>query len=181
MALRAFCSERTHEVEGMHRPFAVIAIILVALAVTLPAVAQDGGDTLTVSDTQSAAEKPALSKEEAAKKEKELKLYSDFTLFSDSWVQRLNASHSEGRANMVIVQDGATFRARYHLIEKKSAVVRESPSRPGQYTGILRYQDTVYQCEADSEAASRAGDFLPVPGSARAVSEIFQLMNGKWK
>lgn len=158
----------------------VATAFLFSLVVAFPAVAVDQSDaTLVVTEPQ-AGEKP-MSKEEAAKKEKELKLYSDFVRFADSWVQRLNASHSEGRAHMVVVKDGDVFRARYHHIEKKSAVVRESPSRPGQYTGILRYQDTVYQAEGESEAAIMNGTFSPVPGSAKAVSEIFQMMGGAWK
>lgn len=151
--------------------------LMLVFSLALPAWAGDNAKQLTVSTTEA----QPVSAQDALKKEKELQLYSDFARFSDSWVQRLNAAHSEGRSKMVVVEEGGTFRARYHHIEKKSSVVRESPSRPGKYCGILRYQDTVYQAEGDSEDASRNGEFEPVAGTARAYSEIFQFMSGTWR
>lgn len=169
----------------MIRPLFSIAVtaILLTIPFSLPAnAAEETTGQVTVSTTDAAAPKePALSPAEAAKKKKELKLYTNFASFSESLVHRLNAMHSEGRSNMIVVQDGEKFRARYHLIEKKSSVIRESPSRPGQYTGILRYQDTIYQAEGDTETASRNGDFSPVPDTAHAFSEIFQWMKGAWR
>ncbi len=144
------------------------------LAADSPSSSPDG--QLTVASTQA-----QLSPQDEAKKERELKLYSDFVRFSDSWVQRLNRTHSEGRSKMVVFQSNGVFRARYHLIEKKSSVVRESPSRPGNYCGILRYQDTVYEAVGNTEAATRNGPFSAVVGTGRAYSEIFQFMNGAWR
>ena len=164
----------------MIRPLFLLALVALILFPATSVLALDAeADQLTV--TEPATPEPALSAEEAAKKERELKLYSDFTRFADAWVQRLNDIHAEGRSKMTVAQNGDKFLARFHLIEKKSAVVRESPSRPGQYTGILRYQDTLYQAEGETEAETRNGQFAPVPGTARAVSEIFQWMQGAWK
>ncbi|MBU1247866.1 MAG: hypothetical protein KKB70_04135 [Proteobacteria bacterium] len=126
-------------------------------------------------------ESSSQTPKDEAKNEQELKLYSDFVRFSDSWMQRLNSSNSEGRSKMVVVQENGKYKARYHLLEKKSSVVRESPTRPGQYTGILRYHDVVYEAEGDTETATKNGPFSPVAGSAHAVSEIFQFMNGGWR
>ena len=158
-------------------PFVLLFVLTILAA--WPATAADASAAGQVSVSEAAAA-PA-SAEDQAKNERQLELYSDFLRFSDSWVRRLNNTHSEGRSNMVVVVENGKFKARYHLIEKKSSVVRESPSRPGQYCGILRYQDTVYEAEGDTEDASRSGQFMPVAGTARAYSEIFQFMNGSWR
>ncbi|MDD4730639.1 MAG: hypothetical protein PHX58_01760 [Desulfovibrio sp.] len=139
----------------------------------------DTGDASQAPDTPqpSAAELAALQKKE----EEQLRMHADFARFSDTWVARLNRSHSNGYTNMRFIQDGDVVRARYHRIEKRSSVVRESPSRPGQYCGILRYQDTLYECVGPSAEDCAGGEFIPVSGTARAFSEIFQFKNGVWR
>lgn len=126
---------------------------------------------------------PLTPEELAAKKkeEEQLKMHSDFSRFSDTWVARLNRSHSNGYNSMRVFEDGGLFRARYHRIEKRSSVVRESPSQPGHYCGILRYQDTEYESVGATREESTSGEFVPVSGTARAFSEIFQFKNGAWK
>lgn len=159
---------------------ALIAMVGSALAEE-PAVDAAKGAADQVSAEVSSEQ---LTPEELAAKKKEeeqLKMHSDFSRFSDSWVARLNRSHSNGFNNMNIIEDGGVFRARYHRIEKRSSVVRESPSQPGHYCGILRYQDTVYEAVGKSREECTGGEFVPVSGTGRAFSEIFQFKNGAWK
>ncbi len=156
--------------------FAFVVVFLPGAVLAADSSALLSDTQLTVASTQA-----QLSPQDEAKKERELMLYSDFLRFSDSWVQRLNSTHSEGRSRMVVFQVNGVFKARYHLIEKKSSVLRESPSRPGNYCGILRYLDTVYEAVGDTESITRNGSFSPVLGTARAYSEIFQFMNGAWR
>lgn len=141
--------------------------------------------TETVTETATEAAEPEPSPEELAalqkKEEEKLRMHSDFARFSDTWVARLNRSHSNGYNKMRFIQDGDMVRARYHRIEKRSSVVRESPSQPGHYCGILRYQDTVYEAVGTTKQECRAGEFIPVAGTARAFSEIFQFKNGAWR
>lgn len=161
---------------------ASLAASIAALAIlTLPGVPAAQQDQATGEVAVSESPAPANAPEPEEKSERELQLYADFTRFADDWVNRLNNTHSQGRSKMQVVEEGGTFRARYRLIEKKSVVVRESPSRPGTFCGILRYQDTVYESQGNSRDESLSGEFTPVPGTARGVSEIFQYTKGSWR
>lgn len=160
---------------------ALVAVFVVAgpaLAAESPAGAPAPDAVSTAApDAQPTPEELAAKKKE----EEQLKMHADFSRFSDSWVARLNRSHSNGFNNILVTEDGGTYRARYHRIEKRSSVVRESPSHPGHYCGILRYQDTLYESVGKTREESTGGEFVPVSGTARAFSEIFQFKNGTWK
>ncbi|MEF2145771.1 MAG: hypothetical protein V3573_10020 [Desulfovibrionaceae bacterium] len=173
---------------------ALICVLAASLGMGHIALAQEQTPDAVQNSTQNASQGEALSDgsangaaltpEEAAAKKKEeaqIKMASDFSRFSDTWVARLNRSHSNGYGNMHVVQDGGVYRARYHRIEKRSSVVRESPSQPGHYCGILRYHDTLYESVGQTREESLAGEFIPVSGTARAFSEIFQYSKGAWK
>jgi hypothetical protein len=170
----------------LHR-FIIACALMALIAMAGSALAEEPAVEAAkgAADQVSAAESTEqLTPEELAAKKKEeeqLKMHSDFSRFSDSWIARLNRSHSNGFNNMNIIEDGGVFRARYHRIEKRSSVVRESPSQPGHYCGILRYQDTVYEAVGKSREECTGGEFVPVSGTGRAFSEIFQFKNGAWK
>lgn len=159
--------------------FVAITALLLALPPAVSAQQAQGGEvtvrqSASAQPAGSAAEEPVLSAEHE-------RLHADFARFSEAWVQRLNNTHSQNRAHAKAVREGDGWVTRYHFIEKKSSVVRESPSRPGSFCGILRYQDTVLECQGDTETACQNGEFTPVPGSAMGVSEIFQYMKGAWR
>ncbi|MGE4505037.1 MAG: hypothetical protein AB7D51_06785 [Desulfovibrionaceae bacterium] len=164
----------THALRIGFAAFCLAALCLPAL----PALAQE---PVTVTQTPGQAPAGAQGGEEPVLSAEMQRLHTDFASFSDSWVVRLNNTHSEGKPHAKTIQEDGLVKTRYHLIEKKSSVVRESPSRPGHFCGILRYQDTVYECQGETEAACLESGFQPVPGTAMGVSEIFQYMNGAWR
>ncbi|MGE4554193.1 MAG: hypothetical protein AB7D57_13865, partial [Desulfovibrionaceae bacterium] len=89
----------------------------------------------------------ALPPQELTPQEKEhLRLHESFAGFAQSWVARLNADPVAGSANVTVTREADHYVARFHKIEFRSSVVRESVSMPGNYSGLLRYWDVVYEC-----------------------------------
>lgn len=124
----------------------------------------------------------ALPAPEMTEQEKErARLHEDFASFAQEWVARLNADPVSGSSKITVSSAAEGYVARFHRIEFRSSVVRESVSMPGHYSGLLRYWDVVYECEGASEAEARSKTQChPVDGAAQAYCEIFQLRNGRW-
>lgn len=124
----------------------------------------------------------ALPAPEMTEQERErTRLSEKFAAFAQSWMARLNADPVSGSSNITVSPAAEGYVARFHKIEFRSSVVRESVSMPGQYSGLLRYWDVVYECEGASEFEARSKiQCHPVDGAAQAYCEIFQLCNGRW-
>ena len=169
-------------------------ILLLAVLLSVPALSAWGQasdpaapvpgneGTVAAEPAPDGAPAAALPEPELTAKEKEqLRLHEEFASFAQSWVARLNADPVSGSSKVTTTRAGEGFVARFHKIEFRSSVVRESTSMPGNYSGLLRYWDVVYECSGATEAEARGkGQCQAVEGAAQAYCEIFQLKNGRW-
>ncbi|WP_199244343.1 hypothetical protein [Pseudodesulfovibrio cashew] len=108
--------------------------------------------------------------------------HADFTNFAKTKVSALNRNHRLSKSRMQIVQlpDG-TYRARYHAIDRNSLIckVRRSKSKTIPYVAVLSYKEKVFEAIADSPAACRKAEFIPV--AIIPNRHIFSYKKGAWR
>ncbi len=148
----------------------------------LPALAQEAAtdNAPQIGDESMVAHNEA--EQEMTEEEKlHLKMHTEFAEFARNWVDKLNNQPSFGPEGGQISTGDQGFTVRYHELQYRSAVVRESVSMPGNFSGLLRYWDVVMECSGATEKEAKTGARCEkVEGTAQAVCEIFQYRNGKW-
>ena len=120
--------------------------------------------------------------EEMTEQEKlHLKMHTEFAEFARNWVDKLNNQPTFSPEEGQVSASDEGFTVRYHQLQYRNAVVRESVAMPGNFSGLLRYWDVVVECSGATEAEAKAGAKCEnVEGTAQAYCEIFQYKNGKW-
>ena len=163
------------------------AVLFCLLA--LPAMAQDPAQDPAqdasrnpASDAQSGDESMMAHNEEMTEQEKlHLKMHTEFAEFARGWVDKLNRQPNFSPGSGEMGSDGDGVVLRYHQLQYRSAVVRESVTMPGNFSGLLRYWDVLVECRGADEAEAKSGAQCEnVEGTAQAYCEIFQFKNGKW-
>lgn len=157
-------------------PASLLVLALVCLAAS-PSWAQESAPE----DEALVAHNGASEQEMTEEEKLHLKMHTEFAEFARDWVDKLNRqpTFSPDNGNVSAGENG--FTVRYHQLQYRSAVVRESVTMPGNFSGLLRYWDVLVECSGATESeAKNGGKCEKVEGTAQAYCEIFQFKNGKW-
>ncbi|MDD4951288.1 MAG: hypothetical protein PHV85_01945 [Desulfovibrionaceae bacterium] len=108
-------------------------------------------------------------------------MHEPLSRFAAGWVCMLNRNLLTNRGHMQISPrpDGC-YAARYHEIDPRSVIclVRRTSLAKVPFFGVIKYKEMVFESVAESEAASRQGEFQVV----RIINnqETFNFKNGSW-
>ena len=162
-------------------PFFAAALVCL-LSLPAPAQSQDQSqDQNQTTDESMVAHNEAPEQEMTEQEKLHLKMHTEFAEFARAWVDKLNGQPNFNPDGAQVSAGDNGFTVRYHQLQYRSAVVRESVTMPGNFSGLLRYWDVLLECSGTTENEAKAGGNCErVEGTAQAYCEIFQFKNGKW-
>lgn len=105
---------------------------------------------------------------------------TQFKTFGKSWVQKIQSAYLYSREHPKIEPDGTIYVASYYYIDPASVRtdVQQAPGSDQIYTGVLHYNEYLFQSRGNTREQALAGQYAPF--SMKQMMEIFLYQDGSW-
>ena len=103
-----------------------------------------------------------------------------FHTFALEWVTKIQSSYRYSQENPKIETDGDQFIASYYYLDETSVKtdVKGAKNSNQIYTGVLSYNEYLFQSRANTRSQALASKFEPV--SMKQMMELFLYQDGSW-
>ena len=126
-----------------------------------------------------AAKKAAPGKKSAGASKKEAAVRAELDKVGHKLAAQAARTVMPSRSSKQVKQRGKEYVATYVEIDSKNVTTEMRPGTGGQYVGVVRYQEKIYECRGKNRAAALKAQCEQV--RSRRLSELIRYDGKRWQ